>query len=58
MTEAMLHGKKVELIGEAYEGPKIGEHAGRRQWTMVRQCGTKTWKPAWMDELKEVPSDD
>ena len=51
MTEALLNGRLVELIGEVYEGPKT---APGRQWTMVRECGTKTWKPAWMDELKEL----
>ena len=53
----MLDGKQVKLNGETYEGPKRGENAGR-QWTMVRECGTKAWKPAWIDELVEENDDE
>ena len=56
MTEAMLNGKRVKLIGEVYDGPRRGEDAGRK-WTMVQECGKAWWRPTFMDELKEISDD-
>ena len=54
MTEKLLlRGKRVKLSG-TYEALRRGKDTGRK-WTMVQEIGSKTWKPAWVDELEEIP---
>jgi hypothetical protein len=50
--EALLNGKRVKLSGAVYEPPR---HSPGREWTMVQEAGCRWWKPAWMDQLKEIP---
>jgi hypothetical protein len=52
-----LNGKQVTPSGARYEELRMGKPTGR-MWTMVQEKGCTWWKPAFLDELREVPSDD